>query len=256
MNLLKLQLRAQRYLGRYLAEHLRFDTTSRSRRDTSVEMVTLGSEIGSWTIPDNMLSPDSICYCFGCGEDITFDLELIDRFRCDVYAFDPTERAIQHVRNVAEAIDAYHFFELGLWDENTKLRFFAPVNSGNVSHSALNLQGTSTYFEADVKRLNSIMQDNGHDRIDLLKIDIEGAEYKAIESIVQDRIPISVLCVEFDECFNPLDSDFRSRIVRSIESLNEVGYNIVHSSGDGNLTFMDRNSSAYGRVSSNADIVG
>lgn len=255
MNLLKLQLRAQRFLGRYLASYLGYDTTSRSRIDTSVGLATLGSEIGSWTIPADMLSPDSVCYCFGCGEDITFDLELIERYHCDVYAFDPTDRAIQHVRNTAVAIEAYHFSELGLWDENTKVRFFAPENSGNVSHSALNLQGTSTYFEADVKRLSSIMQDNGHDRIDLLKIDIEGAEYKAIESIVQDRIPISVLCVEFDECFNPLDSDFRSRIVRSIDSLKNVGYNIIYSSGDGNLTFVNRDSSAYKRVSSRADRV-
>jgi FkbM family methyltransferase len=52
------------------------------------------------------------------------------------------------------------------------------------------------------------MEQLGHDRIDLLKIDIEGAEYKVIESILADKLDIRVICVEYDECFNPIDDRF------------------------------------------------
>lgn len=48
----------------------------------------LGSKYGGWIVPVDILDKNSICYCVGVGEDITFDLELIKRFDCQVYAFD------------------------------------------------------------------------------------------------------------------------------------------------------------------------
>ena len=42
---------------------------------------------------------------------------------------------------------------------------------------------------------------NGHDSIDLLKIDIEGFEYEVLEDCLEDRIPIKQICVEFHDFF-------------------------------------------------------
>jgi hypothetical protein len=73
----------------------------------------------------------------------------------------------------------------------------------------LNLQKTEEYLSLKVKRLSSLMKELGHPRLDLLKMDIEGAEYKVIESIIQDGIDIRVICVEYDECLSPLDEGRR-----------------------------------------------
>jgi len=43
------------------------------------------------------------------------------------------------------------------------------------------------------------MNELGHRKIDLLKIDMEGAEYKVIESIIEDRLDIGVIFVEHKE---------------------------------------------------------
>ena len=61
------------------------------RRD--VPTVAIGSDYGSWIVPTALLSADAICYCAGVGEDVTFDLGLVARFGCRVWAFDPTPRA-------------------------------------------------------------------------------------------------------------------------------------------------------------------
>ena len=58
----------------------------------------LGSDYGDWFIPIHLLNEQSICYCFGAGEDISFDIELIRHYGCHVYTFDPTPRSIEHVR--------------------------------------------------------------------------------------------------------------------------------------------------------------
>jgi hypothetical protein len=118
------------------------------------------------------------------------------------------------------------------------LRFYAPKDPAHVSHSLVNLQKTEAYIEVKVKTLRQLMDENGHQRLDLLKLDIEGAEYKVIDSLLADAIDVGVLCVEYDEWFNPLDAGYRQRIAASVAKLGAAGYAMVRSHGNGNYTFM------------------
>ena len=51
------------------------------------------------------------------------------------------------------------------------------------------------------------MEMNGHDSIDLLKIDIEGFEYEVLQSCLEERIPIKQICVEFHDFFPEISKD-------------------------------------------------
>ncbi|MBA2346752.1 MAG: FkbM family methyltransferase [Solirubrobacterales bacterium] len=202
------------------------------------DLKELGSEYGGWVIPSSLFRSDSVCYCVGCGEDISFDLGLIDAFGCDVYGFDPTPRAIAYVKKVAGPNPKYHFHDIGLWDKEDTLKFFVPKNPNHVSHSLVNLQKTEEYLSVNVNRLSNVMSSLGHQNLDLLKIDIEGAEYKVIESIIEDGIDVKVICVEYDECFNPLNAKYKERIRDSVNSLIENGYSLVCAQGNGNYTLV------------------
>ena len=189
-------------------------------------------------VPASLLEKGSICYCAGCGEDISFDLGLIEEFGCQIYAFDPTPRAIQYVSAVVGKNPDYHFFDVGLWNQEDELKFYSPKNPDHVSYSLINLQKTEDCIVVKVRRLKNIVDELGHSGLDLLKLDIEGAEYKVIESIIDDDLDIKTICVEYDECSNPLDADFRTRIRESVQSLCGKGYVLVHISGSGNYTFV------------------
>lgn len=202
------------------------------------DLQKIGTKYGGWVIPASLLNKKSICYCVGCGEDISFDTGLIDNFSCNVYAFDPTPTAINYVKNITSKNSNYHFYEFGLWDKEDTLKFFVPKNSKHVSHSLLNLQKTKQHIFIKVKRLSSIMRDLGHTKIDILKIDIEGAEYKVIESIIKDDIDIKIICVEYDEYFCPIDAKYKKRIRKSISSLIENNYSLVCAQGNANYTFV------------------
>jgi len=202
------------------------------------DLKQIGSNYGGWVVPASIINKDSICYCVGCGEDISFDLGLIDFFGCDVFAFDPTPRSIKYVKTAAGQNQKYHFFDVGLWDKEDRLKFFVPKDPAHVSHSLLNLQKTDDYIYVDVKRLSRQMQELGHEKIDLLKIDIEGAEYKVIDTIIEDKIDIKILCVEYDEYFNRLDNNYKQRIRSSVKCLTENGYSLVYAQGNGNYTFV------------------
>jgi len=80
------------------------------------------------------------------------------------------------------------------------------------------------------------MKENGHKGLDLLKLDIEGAEYKVIESLLEDQLDVRVICVEYDEAHTPLDDGYLARMTGSIESLLESGYSLVAVDGC-NYTF-------------------
>jgi FkbM family methyltransferase len=159
-------------------------------------MVRLGSSYGGWWVPRSLLAADSVCYLAGVGEDVTFDLALIDAVGCEVWAIDPTPRAIAYAETVENP--KFHLLPLGIWSEDAELKFFEPSNPAHVSHSAVNAQGTERFFVASCRSIRTFMNDLGHDHVDLLKLDIEGAEVAVIEDILSNGPLPKVFCVEFD----------------------------------------------------------
>jgi FkbM family methyltransferase len=153
----------------------------------------LGSSYGGTSVPLERLSVDSVVYSAGVGEDVTFDLALIEKVGCKVWAFDPTPRSLAYTADLRNP----NFVHLpyALWASDTSRQFFVPADQAYVSHSLVNLQGTDTSIEVSCRSLGSVMQELGHDRIDLLKLDIEGAEYEVLRSM--GSIRPRVLCVEF-----------------------------------------------------------
>ena len=191
----------------------------------------IGSGYGGWILPVDLLREDWICYAGGVGEDITFDLGVTERFGCEVFAFDPTPRAIAHAEAQARDRRGFHFISAGLWSHDTTLRFYAPRDPAHVSHSIANLQETESYFEAPCRSLASLMAELGHSRIDLLKIDIEGAEHEVVRSMLAEGIRPTVLCMEIDQPA-PL-----RKIASTMGRIRRAGYRLV--SVDGwNFTFV------------------
>lgn len=216
------------------------------------KLVYLGSRKHGYHIPLNFLNSDSVCYCVGAGEDISFDMELVSRFGCHVVIFDPMPYAKEHYSKLIEltkkgekftidkgdfaytyksAINDFRritFLESGIWKKKEIVKFFAPAKNNYAGHSIINLQETSTFIEAPVDRLTNIMKQLKHQSIDLLKLEIEGSEYGVIETIAEDKPDIKIICVEFDEVFHAKNSGYLWRIKKSTDQLLKLGYNIVH----------------------------
>jgi hypothetical protein len=220
------------------------------RNDVPTER--LGTPYGGWIIPANLLNNNSVCYLVGAGEDVSFDLALAARFGCPAHIFDPTPRAQAHVELLianlksgqktacATAPDGFYpacppevadlllLHPVGIWDKDETLRFFSPKDEAHVSHSIVNLQQTDHYIEVPVRRLAGLMPELGHTRIDLLKIDIEGAEYQVLESLHKDSIFPGALCIEFDESYaNHFDAKYMDRIENALQKLLAAGYHII-----------------------------
>lgn len=196
----------------------------------------LGGEAG-WTIPKGALNSESVCYCVGCGEDISFDLKLIKEYACPIFAFDPTPRAIAYVKKNTVGITNYHLTEIGIWETEGTVKFFVPDDPAQVSHSITNLEGTNKFIEVQTKRLREVMREQGHSALSLFKMDIEGAEHAVIRTIIADNIQIGILCIEFDELAQHSTPERLASINLSIRNLINYGFRLYWIEGS-NFTFV------------------
>ena len=49
-------------------------------------MERLGTNYGGWYVPKNMeLNENSIIYSGGVGEDISFDIKIQEKYKCNIY---------------------------------------------------------------------------------------------------------------------------------------------------------------------------
>lgn len=177
-----------------VASHLLFAPYYRS----NVPCIKLGNLAAAWWVPEQALQAGSIVYSGGVGNDISFELALCNKYKMTVFTFDPTPAAIKYVSTLKKS-SLLHFYPWGLWSENTQLKFFVPQNKTDVSHSVVNLQQTNEYFLAECKTIPTLMKKLKHKKIDVLKIDIEGAEYAVLNSLLESAITPKVICVEFDQ---------------------------------------------------------
>ena len=111
--------------------------------------------------PSSKTNPAStlIVYSFGVSTDSSFEAALLKRTNCEIWGYDYT------VASFAKDIPGHqlprtHFSQFGIsevTDENRDPKFFT---------------------------VQDLMRNNGHEYIDIVKMDIEGAEFGALTSLI------------------------------------------------------------------------
>ena len=198
----------------------------------SIPTVTLGSGDGAWEVPARSFGNNPLCYCFGVGLDISFDVALAER-GAQVYAFDPTPRSIDFMGQASYDRSKIHFYPIGVWEQNADLRFYAPMNRTHANFSTKNIHATGDFFIANCKTLKTIMDQFGHNHIDILKLDIEGSWFEVLRNIIIDKIDIGVICVEFDTPVNLI------KATKTIRMLDKAGFGLASKRRDNFLFVRD-----------------
>jgi FkbM family methyltransferase len=165
------------------------------KKDVFIPVEKLGSRYGGWVVNKSLLryTAQPIVLSFGIGDDITFDLEMIRRYDAHVFAFDPTPKALQWIAKQRVPL-SMTVSPVGLADFDGEQDFGPPDNPDWDSFSVLRAAGS---VRCRVAKLSTLMQEHGIGVIDVLKMDIEGSEYAAIEDLRQSEIYPKQLLVEF-----------------------------------------------------------
>lgn len=200
----------------------RLDLHCRTRR--------FGSDYGGWEVAIEGVDHRSVIYSFGIGEDVTFDLALIERFDLTVHAFDPTPRSLRWLE-AQELTPRLVVHRYGLAARDGLVKFFPPANPDHVSHTVLDRPTTEQgAITVPMKRLETIMGELGHDHIDLLKLDIEGAEYEVIEELELSATRPGQILVEFHHRFPEVGI---GKTKSALAALRRMGYRLFAVSATG-----------------------
>ncbi|KAI9822029.1 MAG: hypothetical protein M1832_003201 [Thelocarpon impressellum] len=137
----------------------------------------------------------SVIYSFGVNAESTFEQEIMSRTNAELYAFD---FSVDDVRSVlvlhrCTFADLVFVSQFGpqLAPEHRNRSHFMKVGLGSEDQ----MSRTPPFYT-----LKTLMDVNGHDYIDMLKIDVEGSEYVALDTFMDDfqggPLPIGQIMIE------------------------------------------------------------
>lgn len=210
------------YKQNLILKKLKFDYIS--------DIIYLGSNYGGWSFLNNSNLEKNFIISAGLGEDASFDIELINRYNCKVIVVDPTPRAIEHYKKIIENSgkgksehykkggkqnissynlsnindDNYILISKALYNlDNQETKFYSPPNKDHVSYSLSNWQSNyrknTDFIKIKTITVKNILNKFNIKNLEMIKLDIEGAELDVIKNMFDNNIFPKQILVEFDE---------------------------------------------------------
>ncbi len=185
------------------------------------------------------INEHSVVYSFGVGRNLTWDNEMIRHFGVTIHAFDPTPGAVEWA-TTTRLPDNVHFHPVGIAAYDGTLKVYPPPTKRTVHYSSINRARAAEEdaIEVPVKRLATIAGELGHDRVDVLKLDIDGSEYEVLPDMLACGLPINQILLEFHHNFRGVRFE---DTLQAIESLRAHGFGIFDTSRRGlEFSFLKR----------------
>lgn len=125
-------------------------------------------------------SRNCVVYSFGSSDDSCFESAMADYFDCEIHIFDPTSSELRDDRWT------YHNYGLGGADLNV------------TRYWSWKTQKQAECVHCVMKSLDQIMNELGHHTVDILKVDIDGAEWRSFKHIYNalSTLPADQLQIE------------------------------------------------------------
>ena len=208
----------KRFVKRLIGQELRLTI------DLPVPLVKDG---GWWFTPQDLTS-ESIVYSLGVGDDIDFDLGIINQYDVEIFAFDPTPNSID-LLDSSKLPPRFHFHPWAVTASDGSLKFYPRLkkdgSKSDVMYTMIAEEETrGDVIEVPAYCLTTIVNKLDHKRIDLLKMDIEGAEYEVLDGLLDSPVKPTQLLVEFHHRFV---DDGLQKTYDIIRKLRDADYKII-----------------------------
>ena len=194
-------------------------------------MVKVGSDWGGTHLLLDLITPGSLVISCGLANDITFDRFLIENKNCIVIGVDPTQLALETVVKFQKEKNG-NSRKLFLNRHAVHAKTGLEVRLGGPAMTFLSPEGEN----AKTLSLEDLILT--YPGASVLKLDIEGAEFMALESL-QLRLRIPQIAISFHTWFNS-DSDQYPNdgvpealftyldVIEMSEKIKKMGYKLIY----------------------------
>lgn len=127
------------------------------------------------------LSLDSIVFDLG-GYEGQWSSDIFARYSCNIYIFEPVKQYAELIQNRFRHNDKIHTYPFGLAEKNSTATIKIDLFASRVINDS---SDTSNTEKIELKEFNNFIAENGIKRIELIKINIEGAEYSLLRHLIE-----------------------------------------------------------------------
>lgn len=154
----------------------------------------LGTRYGGWWIDSRVMGPQPLLIDCGLGEDISFPAAFLQRFAdARVIGVDPNPRSLAYCR--ARCPAGMEILPNALWTRaGETLAFHMPRSQDKLPQGADGISGSldrshqyvegGERIEIQTVDLDTLLARTGRTECDVLKLDIEGAEYELLDALI------------------------------------------------------------------------
>lgn len=189
---------------------------------------------GDWGLPLEYVNKDDVVYSYGICDDIDFELELMKKKQVRVFAFDPTPYAVNWVAKQNLPLD-FTFYPIACAETDGQFYLYPLINKGGKKSETM-----FSFHEQEEDRndgvliealtVSSTVEKMPHSSVDILKMDVEGAEYGVIDGLLTSELQPKLILVEFHHRFKGLGKE---KTIKAVRDLKNAGYMIVYISPAG-----------------------
>lgn len=166
---------------------------------------------------DYDLGQDSIVFDLG-GYEGQWGSDIFAKYYCTVYCFEPVKAFAKNIEARFSKNDKFMVYQFGLSDTDKKAK---------ISHSAT---ASSAYRGEGVEEIRLVkaidfMAQNNISKIDLMKVNIEGAEYDLLEHLIETGFVKNIVNIQIQfHDFVPNAKERMRNIQKSLEKTHELTY--------------------------------
>jgi FkbM family methyltransferase len=199
-----------------------------------IDLKSFGNEYGGWQLPAGLIDSSWTCYMVGAGGDISVDIELARDYGTTVRTFDAVDSYVQSARREANGEPHITVVHAAIATADGPIRMQVTHDPNSSSVSAAKLYDSADYIELPGRTLRSLMDQLGDERIDLLKLDIEGLEYEVLPTVDLHALGVKVFATQLHHTVSvgrarALMADLRRQGYVPVACIPAVKFTFVHS---------------------------
>lgn len=182
---------------------------------------------GNYFLYAPALSGSSVVYSFGIANDLRFDTAVNNKLGVKIYCYDPTPQSVSYMEKFKDD-PRFQFTPKGLFDKAGTFRLYQSSNEKKINSSLFDIHGENKFVDVQCDTLQQFMRENGHNHIDVLKMDIEGAAIPVMHQMLDQGIKPGQIAVELEIFRIGSVLPMLWKIAKLVRRYKKSGYAVFH----------------------------